>query len=367
MTEILLKELNNNDIDWLLATGRRQNLAAGTQLVEAGKPLDYFHIVIDGSLISTVSQIDNNPLARAFAALDDNQSAGIEIARLSSGEIIGEFSLICMRPSATTITTLTRSQILSIPLLQLEDKLEKEVDFAARFYRAIAILLSDRLETIIARIGRSKLAPDTSIKDVLFIFGELHDSDLDWFIANSDRQKILANTTLIREGCPVDALYLLLSGQVSLSITDGDHNPLKRIFAAIEDQSNLTTEIARISKGAMIGETALIDSRLPTVTAKTINKAIALSIPRAVLSAKLQQDIGFSARFYRTISVLLADRLQGMLTRLAHSRRMYHQGQPLQESEYADELNSVALDRMTIAGKRFNWMLEQAQALGLTA
>jgi bacteriocin-type transport-associated protein len=363
MTEILLKELNNNDIDWLLANGRRQNLAAETQLLEAGKPLDSFHIVIDGSLISTISQIDDNPLARAFAALDDNQSAGIEIARLSSGEIIGEFSLICMRPSATTVTTLTKSQILSIPLLQLEAKLEKEVDFAARFYRAIAILLSDRLESIITRIGRSKLAPDTSIKDVLFIFGELHDSDLDWLIANGDRQKIPANTTLIKEGCPVDALYILLSGQVSLSVTDGDRNPLKRIFAAIEEQSNITTEIARISKGAMVGETTLIDTRLPNVTATTREEAIALSIPRAVLSAKLQQDLGFSARFYRTVSALLADRLQGMLNRLAHSRRMYHKGQSLREEiEYADELNSVALDRMAVAGKRFNWMLEQAKA-----
>ncbi|MGL5079567.1 MAG: cyclic nucleotide-binding domain-containing protein [Waterburya sp.] len=363
MTEILLKELNNKDIDWLLANGRRQTLAAGPHLVEAGKPLDYLHIVIDGSLVSTVSQIDNNPLARAFAALDDNQSAGIEIARLASGEIIGEFSLISMRPPATTVTAVTRTQILSIPLLELEAKLAKEVDFAARFYRAIAILLSDRLESIIARLGRSKLAPDTSIKDVLFIFGELHDSDLDWLIANSDRQKLPVNTTLIKEGCPVDAFYILLSGQVTLSVTDGDRNPLKRIFAAIEEQSNLTTEIARISKGSMVGETALIDARLPNITATTREEAIALSISRAIVSAKLQQDLGFSSRFYRTISALLADRLQGMLNRLAHSRRMYHKGQPLREEvEYADELNSVALDRMAIAGKRFNWMLEQAKA-----
>jgi bacteriocin-type transport-associated protein len=363
MTEILLKELNNKDLDWLLATGRRQTLAAGTQLVQAGKPLDYFHIVIDGNLVSTVSQIDDNPLARAFAALDDNQNAGIEIARLSSGEIIGEFSLICLRHPTTTVTAVAKSQILSIPLLELEAKLEKEVDFAARFYRAIAILLSDRLETIIARLGRTKLAPDSSIKDVLFIFGELNDSDLDWLILNSDRQKIPANTTLIQEGCPVDALYILLSGQVSLSTTDGERNPLKRIFATIEERTNIATEIARVSKGSMLGETALIDARLPAITATTREEAIALSIPRAVLSAKLRQDLGFSARFYRTVSALLADRLEGMLDRLAHSRRMYHKGQPLREEiEYADELNSVALDRMAIAGKRFNWMLEQAKA-----
>ena len=363
MTEVLLKELNNSDINWLLATGRRQALAAGTQLVRAGQPLDCLHILIEGSLVSTVPQIDNNPLARAFAALDNGQSVGVEIARLSSGEVVGEMSLINLRPPATTVTAIESSQILSIPLLQLEAKLESDVGFAARFYRAIAILLSDKLETIIARLGRSKLAPDTSIKDVLFIFGELNDSDLDWFIANGDRTSFPANTTLIKEGGAVDALQIILSGQISLSVTEDERNPLTRIFAAIEDNSSPAIEIARLSKGEMVGETAFIDGRLPATTATTTRETTVLSISRSLLSAKLQQDLGFTARFYRTISALSADRLQGMLTRLAHSRRMYHKGQSLNESvEYADELNGVALDRMALAGKRFDWMLEQSKA-----
>ena len=363
MTEVLLKELNNSDINWLLATGRRQHLTAGTQLVQAGQPLDCLYILIEGSLVSTVPQIDNNPLARAFAALDDGQFAGVEIARLSSGEIVGEMSLINLRPPATTVTARESSQILSIPLLQLEAKLESDVGFAARFYRAIAILLSDKLETIIERLGRSKLAPDSSLKDVLFMFGELNDSDLDWFIEAGDRYSLPANTTLIKQGGAVDALQIILSGQISLSVSEDDRNPLTRIFAAIEDNSSRAIEIAKLSKGEMIGETALIDGRLPAATAITTQETTVLSISRSLLANKLQQDLGFTSRFYRTISALSADRLQGMLTRLAHSRRMYHQGQSLKESaEYADELSSVALDRMALAGKRFDWMLEQAKA-----
>lgn len=360
MTEVLLKELNNNDINWLLAIGHRRNIAEGTKLVQAGKPLDSLHILIEGSLVSTVPQLDDNPLARAFAALDSNHNGGVEIDRLSSGEIVEEISLINMRTPATTVTAVEKSQILSIPLLQLEAKLEKDIGFAARFYRAIAILLSNRLETIIERLGRSKIAPDNTIKDVLFIFGQLNDSDLDWLIAHGDRQKIPANTTLIQAGGPVDALYILLSGQITLSITDDQRNPLKRIFAAIEDSSSIATEIAQISKGAIVGETAFIDGRLPATTAKTTEDTITLSLSRSLLSAKLQQDIGFSSRFYRTICKLLADRLQGMLSRLAHSRRMYHRGQPLDETiEYADELDTNALEQIAVAGKRFDWMLEQ--------
>jgi bacteriocin-type transport-associated protein len=363
MTEVLLKELNNSDINWLLATGRRQDLAAGTQLVQAGKPLDCLYILIEGSLVSTVPQIDDNPLARAFAALDNRQTSGIEIARLGAGEIVGEVSLISTRPPATTVTAIEESQIISIPLLQLEAKLEEDTGFAARFHRAIAILLADRLETIIKRLGRTKLAPDRSIKDALFVFGELNDSDLDWLVARGDRQKLAPHTTLIQEGGPIDALSILLSGQVSLSVTEDGRNPLTRIFAAIENVSNPATEIAKLSKGEIMGETAFIDGRLPATTAKTTEETLILAIPRSLLSAKLQQDIGFAARFYRTISALSADRLQGMLTRIAHSRRMYQRGQPLDEGvEYADELNNSILDRMAIAGKRFDWMLEQSKA-----
>lgn len=363
MTEILLKELNNDDINWLQETGHRQELASGTQLIQAGKPLDCLHILIEGSLVSNIPEIDNNPLSRAFIALNDDQAtSGIELARLSSGELVGEMSFINLCPPTTCVTAQEKSQILSIPLLQLETKLESDISFAARFYRTIAILLADKLETIINRLGRSKLAPDTSIKDVLYVFGELNDSDLDWLIVNGDRQKLKANTTLIQEGRAVEALYIVLSGQISLTVSEDKRNPLTRIFSAIENNSNPETEIAKLSKGEMLGETAFIDGRLASVNATTTKNTTTLSISRSLLLTKVQQDVGFAARFYRTVAALSADRLQGMLTRLAHSRRLYHKGDSLiKTEEYADELQDVALDRMALAGKKFDWMLKQSQ------
>ena len=59
MTEVLLKELSNSDIDWMIATGRRQEIAAGTVLVQEGTA-DSLHILLDGTLTVTVSQSDNN-------------------------------------------------------------------------------------------------------------------------------------------------------------------------------------------------------------------------------------------------------------------------------------------------------------------
>ncbi len=37
MTEVLLKELSTSDIDWMIATGRQREIAAGTVLLQEGK------------------------------------------------------------------------------------------------------------------------------------------------------------------------------------------------------------------------------------------------------------------------------------------------------------------------------------------
>jgi bacteriocin-type transport-associated protein len=357
MTEVLLKELSNSDIDWMIATGRQREIAAGTILIQEGKPADSLHILLEGILTVTVSQPSNNPLARAFAAIEASETTRREIARLTSGEVIGEIPFVGNRPSATTVKAIEKSLVMSIPQQQLATKLQQDVDFASRFYRAIAIMLSDRLQSIINQLNRSNLAQGQPLRDVLCILGEMNDSDIDWMMATGNSQKIPANRILIHEQRPVDALYIILSGTMSVSISQDERNPLARAFAAIEGGEISGREIARLSKGEIIGETPFIDARLPSATVKALEDTFVLSISRQQLAAKLQQDIGFASRFYRVIATLLSNRLQGMLSHLGYGRRIYTKGQPLDENiEYEDELDSNVLDRMALAGKRFDWM-----------
>ena len=363
MTEVLLKELTNSDIDWMIATGRRREITAGTVLVQEGKAADSLHILLDGTLTVTVSQSDNNPLSRAFAAIEGGETSGREIARLSSGEVVGEVPFIGTRPIATTVRATEKSLVMSISQQQLAVKLQQDVGFASRFYRAIAIMLSDRLQSVINQLGRSNQVYGQPLRDVLFILGELHDSDIDWMMATGKSQNIPANTVLIHERGPVDALYILLSGIMSLSVSADSRNPLTRAFAAIEGGEISGREIARLSKGEILGETPFIDGRLPSATVKAIEDSLVLTISRQQLAAKLQQDIGFASRFYRVIATLLSNRLQGMYSRLGYGRRVYSKGQPLDENiEYEDELDSSILDRMSLAGTRFDWMQRRLKA-----
>lgn len=359
MTEVLLKELTNSDIDWMIAIGHQREIAAGTVLIQEGKAVNSLHILLDGMLTVTTAESDKNPLTRAFAAIEGIENPSREITRLSSGEVVGEVPFIGTR-TATTVKAVKKSLVLSIPQQELVTKLQQDVGFASRFYRAIAIMLLDRLQSIINQLGRSNIAQGKPLKDILFVLGKLHDSDIDWMMACGTQHKIVANTVLIHEQSPVDALYILLSGIMSLSVSEEERNPLARAFAAIEDREVSNREIAKLSKGEIMGETPFIDGRLPSATIKAIEDSIVLSIPRQELAAKLQQDIGFASRFYQVIASLLSNRLQGMLSRLGYGRRVYSPGQPLDENiEYEDELDSSVLDHMALAGKRFEWMQER--------
>lgn len=360
MTEVLLKELSKSDIDWMIANGQRQEIAAGTVLVQENKPIDTLHILLDGSLIVTAFQVQNQTLNRAYTAMEGGEICGQEVARLLSGEVIGKIPSVTVLPNTATIKALERSLLMSIPQQQLLRKLERDVGFAARFYRAIAILLADRLQSTVNKLGHNKLVPNQYIKDILFVFGELHDSDIDWIINTGIKQEIPAGKVLINQGKPVDSLYILLDGTMTVSFFTDNSKPLARAFAVLEGEESLCQEIAKSSRGEIFGETPFIDARLPSTTIKAFKDSFVLSIPRQKLAVKLQQDIGFASRFYRVICTILSTRLQGILSRLGYGNHLYTKGRSLSQTvKYEDELDFRVLDQMAIAATRFNWMLKR--------
>jgi bacteriocin-type transport-associated protein len=360
MTEVLLKELSSADIDWIVTTGHQREIADETILIQEGQNTNEVHILLDGMLAIIAQRVDNNPLARAYAAIDGGDISGWEVTRLSSGEVVGEIPFVSTYVTSSTIKAVNKSLVVSLPVDKLALKLQQDVAFSARFYRAIAIMFSDRLQNIIKRFGRNNIALGQPLKNVLFVLGELHDSDIDWIMACGSQQKIATDTVIIQQSGTVDALYILLDGIMSLSIAVDERNPLTRAFAAIEEKEISGREIARVSKGEIIGETPFIDGRLPAATVTTLEECLVLLIPRQILAAKLQQDVGFASRFYRVIATLLANRSQGMLSRLGYGKRVYTRGESLNRNvQYEDELDFTTLDKMALAGQRFDWMRKQ--------
>jgi len=364
MTEVLLKELSNSDIDWMLATGNREEIARGTVLIRPGQPVNSLYILLDGALTVSISQPDNNPLGRAFAALEGGEMSGREIARLSSGEMVGEIPFIEAYLPSTTVKALEKSLVLSIPRRDLALKMKQDISFTAHLYRSSAILLSDRLEKIVNQLGHSTLVlSQPKIREILFVFAELRDSDIDWLIVAGSVNRIAAGTVLMTGGRPVDALHILLDGKLTLSISEDERNPLARAFSNLEGgETTSERELARLSRGDIVGETSFVEAPPSSATVKALEESLVLSIPRGRLAAKLLHDLGFAARFYRVLAVLLADKQRAIVSQIGYGRLSYSKDQPLDDSlKYENELSSDFLAQVALAGARFDWMLKRVR------
>ncbi len=176
------------------------------------------------------------------------------------------------------------------------------------------------------------------MRKVLFILSELADSDVDWLVDNGTKKTCPRGTVLIVEGRPIEVLYVLLDGQLSVTL------------AALANQ-----EIARLGSGEILGELSFLDSRPPTATVQAIEEATVLCIPRDRLTRKLREDTAFAARFYRALGVFLAARLRRSQQRLGYGSQQLLD----EEVEHRDELDPDVLDGLALAGARFDWMLRR--------
>ena len=176
------------------------------------------------------------------------------------------------------------------------------------------------------------------MRKVLYLLGELNDADAEWLIANGARQPVPAGAAIIEQGRPAAALYIVLDGALSATV------------AALGGQ-----EVERLVCGAVVGEMSLVDGRPPSATVRARDDALVLAIPRQQLKAKLQEDSGFAARFYKAIAIFLSDRLRGKIEMLGGET------QPrLDEHTFdADELDPAVMDSLYLAGQRFDRMLKR--------
>lgn len=120
----LFGQLNDDDVEWMIATGRRRPVARGEVLIRQGMPADAVFILLEGRLAVFLGHQER------------------EIARLSAGEIVGEMSFVDARPPSATVRGLDDATVFAISKAVLQGKLDRDTGFAARFYRALAIYLS---------------------------------------------------------------------------------------------------------------------------------------------------------------------------------------------------------------------------------
>lgn len=183
------------------------------------------------------------------------------------------------------------------------------------------------------------------MRKALFLLGILNDSDLDWMAAAGVRHDAPAGTTLIREGVPAQDVFVVIEGLLGVRTA--------RTGAA---------DLAQLRSGEIVGEMSFVDARPPSASVVALEPSLLLAIPRAALADKLERDVAFAARFYRSLAVFLSDRLRATSGRLGFGGSDQAPAQPSEAESEADEMDPDTLESVTLAGARFDWLARRLKA-----
>jgi CRP/FNR family cyclic AMP-dependent transcriptional regulator len=165
----ILGALTDADLQWMLDAGDVQRPQEGVTIIEEGQPTDSVFIIIDGEFSVAKS--------------------GTEIARLGTGEVLGEMSMLDSRPSSADVSAVTDAVVFAVPQQLLRSKLKADTGFASRFYHAMCLFLINRLNRADTMVGKGpriaaevsdttadEIAPDTM--ESVFLAG----TRFDWFL-----------------------------------------------------------------------------------------------------------------------------------------------------------------------------------------
>ena len=133
------------------------------------------------------------------------------------------------------------------------------------------------------------------MKEVNYVFGALEEPDVEALMRIGTQQQLHVSDQLLTEGTHHDAIYLVLDGELSVSV------------------KGRNDVITYVGKGEIVGEMSLLESQPASATLCAITPVTVLRIPRDTLEEKLAADPGFSGRFYRALGMLLSHRLRATL------------------------------------------------------
>ena len=173
----------------------------------------------------------------------------------------------------------------------------------------------------------------------LIILGILDDGDLEWLIENGSGRQLQEGDVLLRQGHKVEAMYFLLDGSLS-----------------VELESPKATQLAELESGEVIGEISLLDSRNATASVRALDEALLLEIRHEKLKPKLEADLGFQARLYRSLGMFLAQRMRSTILTLS-----YGDDRSDEDEEEIDEIEPQLLDGVERAAKRFELMVSKVK------
>jgi len=148
---IILGQLRDQDVEWMARSGVKHEIANEKILIEQGVRSDNIFILLEGKL-----RIEDKKL-------------GV-IARLGSGEIVGEMSFVDDAPPSATVVADGGCTVLRLSHEAVMRRAQEDPGFGMRIYKALCFFLADRLRGTVRRFGygtEASLDTDDLLEDEL--------------------------------------------------------------------------------------------------------------------------------------------------------------------------------------------------------
>jgi histidine ammonia-lyase len=131
---------------------------------------------------------------------------------------------------------------------------------------------------------------DDAVSSLAYVLGLLTDEDVDWLVSHGEHRHFDTDELAVREGAPTPSLMLVLEGEM----------------LARSSLPSLADE--RRQRGDIVGVMGVIDGGASPWTVQALEPTEVLELSGQALWSKLELDLGFAARFYRAIAVIVTGR-----------------------------------------------------------
>ena len=126
---VVFAELSEADVAWLARIGRVQHLELGDRLISQGDPVPDLYVILKGNLRILLADAGEER----------------EVGTSRRGEILGEMSLLTEQGLATAgVDAAEPVAVLAVDKALVQRRIAEDDAFAGRFFRALALLLSQR-------------------------------------------------------------------------------------------------------------------------------------------------------------------------------------------------------------------------------
>lgn len=146
---VVFAVLNDSDISWMVTNGIAAKATLNSILIQQDQEVPAVYLLLEG-VVGIYLEINNN-----------NGVQEKRIAKRVKGEILGDISFIDRGTASASVKALENAWILALPRQILAAKLEVDRAFASRFYRSIALTLSNRCLDLLVRSSTATLPLET--------------------------------------------------------------------------------------------------------------------------------------------------------------------------------------------------------------